>query len=153
MVTTPRPSITKAMEDSKKNLDISGFYEPIPLVQHNANLAVVVIELLIGGVRVNVHHTPFCLLFGVVYMLAWHQTYRFMRTRTLMYHFMTWRNGNAFSAKVFLALIFVLVLSSFAAVGVDALRSQPPWGGPLTILLACGLMRVRRPAQAKLREE
>lgn len=122
------------------------------LLQHNANVLMVAIELLLGGVRIQPSYAPFTLLFGCFYVVGWHQTIRFAYTRTLMYHFLTWRKGRAYTTKVSAALISVLIVFGFAASGCAAMRSHR-WGPPLIVALTLAIMRVRRPNSAQLKAE
>ena len=126
----------------KLGLSIDGFYTRIALLQHNANLAMIVIELLIGGVSISARHTPFCILFGLFYVAVWHQTLRYALTHTLMYSFLNWHHPH--SLKILTALILVLFAFSGAAALVEVLRPKP-WGPPLIVVVACLLTRTRRP--------
>ena len=53
------------------------------LAQHNANVALMGIELLVTSLQISLYRLPFAVLFGLAY-LVWHQTLRFQRTRTLL---------------------------------------------------------------------
>ena len=53
------------------------------LAQHNANVALMGIELLVTSLHVSLYRLPFAVLFGLAF-LVWHQTLRFQRTRTLL---------------------------------------------------------------------
>ena len=73
-----------------------------PLLMHNANALLLVIDLLLGKLHVDVRDIAYCLLFGATYVF-WHQFVRYHRTRTLLYFFLNWQSPHAL--KILLALL------------------------------------------------
>ena len=59
------------------------YFRPQPLIMHNANVALMGTEICLSTLRVPLAQLPFALLFGIAY-LAWHNTWRYRTTRTLV---------------------------------------------------------------------
>lgn len=126
----------------RKGLSTEGFFTPFALSQHNANLAMVVGELLCGAVPIDPWHLPFALGFGIVYLCGWHQTVRYNRTRTLMYHFLNWQHPRSLLICSLLMLTLAAFFAFAALVGQLRLR---PGGAPMVLCAALAVMRWRRP--------
>lgn len=118
------------------------FFSLHGLLQHNANIALMAVELLGSGMHVDICHLPFAVLFGLVYIF-FHQVIRWHITHTMLYFFLTWQGPHAL--KVYTALCAALSLFFvFGWLIAETLRPKP-WGPPLVLLLALAIMRVRQP--------
>ena len=114
------------------------------------NVLLMAIELLNNGVALDFHHTPFGIAFGVVYVL-WHHLYRYRRTHTLLYFFLSWQSPHAL--KVLAALVAAFAV--FFGLGVLLTEAVRPTaiGAPLTLLLVASIMRLRPPKERRLGED
>ena len=132
---------------AKKGLDLSMFFSTEALLMHNANVLLMATELLLDGATLDIHHTPFGVAFGFAYVL-WHHLYRFRRTHTLLYFFLSWQSPHAL--RVLAAL--VAAFAAFFGLGVLLTEVVRPSaiGAPLTLLLVASIMRLRPPATARL---
>lgn len=158
----------------KKRYDVDAFFNIHALLQHNANLLLMVAELLLSGARgertsgqlpassapclllrgrgpslllagmhVRFVHFPFGLLFGLGYVIIWHQNIRWRITHTLIYPFLSWQHPHALKVQA----VLQLVLFGFFALAwcvAEVLRPQP-WGPPAVIALTCSLLWIRKP--------
>ena len=118
------------------------FYSFFPLVMHNANLALMVAELLISGMHVDEHHLPFAILFGSAYVL-WHQLVRWRLTHTLLYFFLSWKHPHTIKIS-FGLLALPAVYFGLTWTITEVLRPKP-WGAPLVVALSLAVMRMRGP--------
>ena len=132
---------------AKKGLDLSMFFSTEALLMHNANVLLMAVELLNNGVALDFYHTPFGIAFGVVYVL-WHHLYRYRRTHTLLYFFLSWQSPHAL--KVLAALVAAFAV--FFGLGVLLTEAVRPTaiGAPLTLLLVASIMRLRPPKERQL---
>lgn len=126
----------------KRGRSTDPFFNTHALIQHNANLAIVVVELLVSGMHVNPYHLPFAVCFGLTYVIVWHQGLRWHITHTLLYFFLDWTHPHSSAIVVGL----VCVLSSFFGFGwaVAELLRPTQWGPALVVGLALAVLRVRR---------
>ena len=118
------------------------FFGAEPLVMHNANTLLLVLDLLAGKLHVDVRDIAYCLLFGAAYIF-WHQFVRYYLTRTLLYFFLNWQSPHAL--KILLSLLSAIAL--FFGVGFvisEHLRAAA-WGPQLALLGVASIMRVRMP--------
>lgn len=122
---------------------VAGYFNLHDLVLHNANVALMTLEMLVGGLHVDFGDIAFVVLFGCTY-LVWHQFIRFRYTRTLIYPFLSWKSPHAFkvASALVAALCIFFVLGGLVS---EYLRPWQPWGPPVVALATCAIMRFRPP--------
>lgn len=112
----------------KRGLKQDGFFAAQNIAMHNHNVALVLVELLLDQITPTVSHLPFAPMFGLAYLI-YHNSYRYAKTRTLLYFFLNWQGKHALKILICLALgmsaffVFGLVVVQLrdSAVGVTAL--------------------------------
>lgn len=128
---------------------VAGYFGTADLILHNANVALMTLEVLLGSLAVDFSDVAFVVLFGCAY-LVWHQFVRYRLTRTLIYSFLSWQSPHAFK----IASALVAGLSFYFLLGgliTEYVRPQP-WGPPVVLLATCLIMRFRPPAGARLED-
>ena len=121
---------SKARRAKALQLDLfCGFF---PLIMHNANLILMVAELLLSGMHVDARHLPFAILFGATYA-CWHQFVRWRLTHTLVYYFLSWKHPH--SIKISLGLLASSAVYFGLAWSITEVLRPKPWGAPLAIAL------------------
>jgi len=126
-----------------------GYFRPDELILHNANVALMTLDVLVNSLSVDFGDVAFVVLVGCVYLL-WHQFIRYRLTRTLIYPFLSWQSPHAFK----IASALVGGLSVYFLLGgliTEYVRPQP-WGPPAVLLATCAIMRFRPPAGVTLSE-
>ena len=125
-----------------KGLSVDEYFRLQALCMHNANVAMMAVELWVSGLTVALCQMPLSLLFGLVYV-AYHNGYRFARTRTLLYFFLNWTRPDAYRI---VGVLLALFGACFGIVyGVSAHLRTRAWGAPLLAAALVAIMRVRRP--------
>ena len=132
----------KAKRARKQKVDL--FYGFFPLIMHNANLVLMVAELMLSGMHVDARHLPFAILFGATYA-CWHQIVRWRLTHTLLYFFLSWKHPHAI--KISLGLLASSGVYFGLAWCITEVLRPKPWGAPLVIALTVAVMRLRSPQQ------
>ena len=118
------------------------FFRPQPLIMHNANVALMGTEICLSTLRVPLAQLPFALLFGIGY-LAWHNTWRYRTTRTVLYFFLNWERDDALQVLVCLLALFGGCYTLGYAVSSHL---RPHLAGRACLALALvAIMRVRAP--------
>lgn len=84
--------------------EAGAFYSHWGLVMHNANVGLMLGELLLDTLHISLAHAPLAPLFGLGY-LTWHNTYRYARTRTLLYFTANWQAPRALTILLGLFLL------------------------------------------------
>ena len=126
----------------KERRPVDEFFYVDVLLMHNANLAMLVPELLLNRMHIELAHMPVAILFACVYIL-WHQTVRYERTHTMMYSFLSWKSEHRFKIIAALASVFA-AFYLFAFVVCEYLRPST-YGPPLVVAVAVSLMQIRQP--------
>lgn len=127
----------------KSGVSVAQFFTFNDLVMHNANSALLVVDILAGALSINIGDMPYVLLIGVVYT-TYHHYIRYPHTRTLLYQFLNWQHPLA--AVILLALLAAIGLFfAFGAYVSETLRQATPWGPVAVLGLQLLVMRVRDP--------
>lgn len=87
------------------NLSVDEYYNFNALVMHNANVWLMGIDVWLSTVKVDLLQLPIATIVGVLYIF-WHQSLRYARTRTLLYHFLNWSKPGALRALFGLTAAF-----------------------------------------------
>ena len=125
-----------------RQIGLSEYFRPQALVMHNANVALMGVEVWVSGMAVQLHQLPLALLFGCLYV-TYHNGWRYQRTRTLLYFFLNWTRPDATrTLVVLLALFGGCYWVGYAA---SALLRPRAWGAPCFALALLSIMRVRPP--------
>jgi hypothetical protein len=124
-------------------LSIAEYFRFQALVMHNANVALMGAELWLSGLPVHLHQLPLALSFGVLY-LCYHNGFRFLKTRTLLYFFLNWTRPDALRILLVLLGTFGAFFTSGHVLSL-ALRKYTTWGPAALALALASIMKVRPP--------
>eukprot|EP00474_Spongospora_subterranea_P010026 CRZ10484.1 hypothetical protein [Spongospora subterranea] len=124
--------------------DPSSFFTLPALLMHNANVVMIVFELLVNKTVVNIAHLPFAILYGIIYVVfSWILA---QKTGVFFYFFLNYN----YSRPVTALLLLVGTLSVFFAmsVGISKIVADPlhhPIVFPLVAVGTLFICTVRSP--------
>lgn len=124
-----------------QGLSVIEYFRFQPLVMHNFNLAAMGMELWLSELTVQLEMLPIALLFGLIYV-TYHNTYRYFKTRTLLYFFLNPTRDDALR-------IICILLASFSVAftcgyAVSTFLRSTWWGAPCFALVLVSLMKVQQ---------
>lgn len=129
--------------------DASSFWKPIPLVMHNGNVALMLADAMLNNMQVRASHWPFCLLWGLAYVLfAW----KWQGLKGLYYYpFLDHTLSSAKALGFHLALMAVLLCFHALGVAVTSLGGSVPLASRALVLFgATALMTNLGPRQVEV---
>lgn len=128
----------------KRGLRQDAFFAPQNIAMHNHNVALVLLELLLDQITPRVSHLPFAPIFGLAYLI-FHNSYRYAKTRTLLYFFLNWQGKHALKILVCLAL----GMSAFFVFGLVVVQLRDSMVGVAALLAGARLIMRFRPMTSK----
>jgi hypothetical protein len=125
-----------------QGIPVELFYQPLPLLFHNANVAVVVVEGLLNKIHFVPAHFLFVVLFGTAYVVfSW---WWFEFKGVFYYFFLDYENKRA--VLLHLGLISCVAIFFFVGLGINTLKEGGGLLGKAAIVvLSLAVMKVRRP--------
>ena len=123
----------------KLGLRQDGFFLPSAIAMHNLNVALLLLEVLLDQITFKVSNLPFAPIFGLAYLI-FHNSYRYAKTRTLLYFFLNWQGPHALKILVCLAL----GMAAFFAFGLAVAQLRDSATGAVALLVGARcIMRFR----------
>lgn len=128
-----------------QGIPVDLFYQPLPLLFHNANVVVVVMEGLLNSIHFVPAHFLFVVLFGTAYVVFswwWYEV-----KGVFYYFFLDYEHKRA--VLLHLGLITCVAIFFFVGLGINTLKEGGGLLGKVAIIvMSLAVMKVRRPSAA-----